>query len=83
MVGLDVYQRVDGKYDWRFMAKNGEEQCSSLQGYTSEANARRGFADFMRNALEFMLTGLLVEADKAEAISGPGPHTIAGEQVNG
>jgi uncharacterized protein YegP (UPF0339 family) len=68
VVGLDVYQRVDGLYDWRFLAANGQEQCSSLQGYTSAANARRGFAEFMKNAVSFMLSGLLDEAEKAESI---------------
>jgi uncharacterized protein YegP (UPF0339 family) len=40
---LDFYQREDGLFDWRLVAENGRELCSSEQGYTSEANAREGF----------------------------------------
>lgn len=83
MVGLDVYERDDGLYDWRFTAENGEQQCESNQGYSSHANALAGFIDSYRNMTEYVLSGLLQRAEAAAAIAGPGPATIAGEQVHG
>jgi uncharacterized protein YegP (UPF0339 family) len=38
-----VFKRADGLFDWKLVAGNGEEVCGSLQGYTSEADAIRGF----------------------------------------
>lgn len=54
---VEVYQRKDGLYDWRLIAANDEELCSSLQGYTSEHDARRGYATAV---LTLSATGLEV-----------------------
>ncbi len=55
MPRVEFYQRQDGQWDWRLWAGNGDELCSSLQGYTSEANAKEGFAATVR------AIGVLVE----------------------
>lgn len=41
---VEIYQRQDHLWDFRVVAANDEELCSSLQGYTSEHDARRGYA---------------------------------------
>lgn len=49
---VEYYRREDGLWDWRLISSNGRLLCSSLQGYTSEANAREGFDATVRAVLE-------------------------------
>lgn len=70
MVGLDVYERVDGLFDWRFTAENGEQECESNQGYETHAGALAGFIDSYRNMTEYVLSGLLAQAETSASIEG-------------
>ena len=43
MSDLRVFEREDGKWDWKLVSRNGEEMCGSLQGYESASDAEDGF----------------------------------------
>jgi uncharacterized protein YegP (UPF0339 family) len=70
VVGVDVYCREDGLFDWRYFAKNGEQQAESMQGYTTDVDARRGFVEFVRNLLGELTDGLVEQIRMAETIDG-------------
>jgi uncharacterized protein YegP (UPF0339 family) len=54
---LEPYQREDGKWDWRLIAGNGEQVCSSNpQGFDSKGDAERG----AQRAVELMANAVLV-----------------------
>ena len=40
---IHTFERQDGRWDWRYLAGNGEEMCGSLQGYEDEQDAREAF----------------------------------------
>lgn len=40
---VKTYQREDGLWDWRLIADNGKQQAESMQGFTSERDARRAY----------------------------------------
>jgi uncharacterized protein YegP (UPF0339 family) len=54
MAKLDTYQREDGLWDFRVVADNGEQVGESLQGFTSETDALRGFDALARAVLELL-----------------------------
>lgn len=37
---LEIFERVDGRYDWRLIGGNGETIVASNQGYENRAEAR-------------------------------------------
>ncbi len=43
MYKVEVYRRIDGKFDWNLVSPNGEIMCGSIQGYTERGDAREGF----------------------------------------
>lgn len=68
MVGLDVYQREDELFDWRWFAPNGEQQGESHQGFGSKTDAHRGFVDFVNNILTALMAKVEDEIRIAEQI---------------
>lgn len=38
---IEVYERIDGKWDWRLKARNGLVLCGSDQGYEKKSEAVR------------------------------------------
>jgi uncharacterized protein YegP (UPF0339 family) len=38
---LETFQRADGLFDWRLKGGQGQKVCGSLQGFTSESDAKR------------------------------------------
>jgi uncharacterized protein YegP (UPF0339 family) len=49
---LEVYPRVDGRFDWHLVAANGDVLCGSDQGYRDRTDTYRainGVIDFFCN----------------------------------
>ena len=42
MAEFQVYKRMDGQWDWRLKADNGQVLCGSAQGYTERNDAVEG-----------------------------------------
>lgn len=48
MAGLQVYEREDGQFGWRFLGGNNEKQAvDGGQGFRDRTDAHRGFNDFV------------------------------------
>lgn len=70
MKNLDIYERDDGLFDWRWIAENGEQQAESMQGYTTATDAHRGFVSFVYSLLGALVDKVAQQADMAERIDG-------------
>lgn len=45
---FSIYEREDGKWDWRLLAANGEKVATSGgQGFRDRFDAKRGMVDFL------------------------------------
>lgn len=56
MARYDTYKREDGLWDFRVFASNGEQVGESHQGFTSKADAERGFAALIRAIQDILVT---------------------------